>query len=35
VKFSATPTDIYRRAPCLDEHRAEILAQFGLEPDGS
>ena len=33
VKFSATPTDIYRRAPRLDEHRAEILAQFGLEPD--
>ncbi|MFU8815754.1 MAG: CaiB/BaiF CoA transferase family protein [Pseudomonadales bacterium] len=33
VKFSATPTDIYRRAPMLDEHRAEILAQFGLGPD--
>ncbi len=33
VKFSVTPADIYRRAPCLDEHRAEILAQFGLEPD--
>jgi crotonobetainyl-CoA:carnitine CoA-transferase CaiB-like acyl-CoA transferase len=31
IKFSATPTDIYRRAPCLDEHRAEILAQFGLD----
>ena len=35
VKFSATPTDIYRRAPRLDEHRAEILAQFGLAPDQS
>lgn len=30
VKFSETPTDIYRRAPRLDEHRAEILAQFGI-----
>jgi crotonobetainyl-CoA:carnitine CoA-transferase CaiB-like acyl-CoA transferase len=30
VKFSATPSDIYRRAPCLDEHRDEILTQFGL-----
>jgi crotonobetainyl-CoA:carnitine CoA-transferase CaiB-like acyl-CoA transferase len=29
-KFSTTPTDIYRRAPCLDEHRAEILQQFGI-----
>lgn len=35
VKFSSTPADIYRRAPCLDEHRAEILAQFGLGPDSS
>lgn len=33
VKFSATPTDIYRRAPMLDEHRAEILAQFGIAPE--
>lgn len=32
LKFSETPTDIYRRAPLLDEHRAEILAQFGIEP---
>jgi crotonobetainyl-CoA:carnitine CoA-transferase CaiB-like acyl-CoA transferase len=31
IKFSVTPTDIYRRAPRLDEHRAEILAQFGLD----
>jgi crotonobetainyl-CoA:carnitine CoA-transferase CaiB-like acyl-CoA transferase len=31
IKFSATPTDIYRRAPRLDEHRSEILAQFGLD----
>jgi crotonobetainyl-CoA:carnitine CoA-transferase CaiB-like acyl-CoA transferase len=30
VKFSRTPTDIYRRAPRLDEHRGEILAQFGI-----
>jgi crotonobetainyl-CoA:carnitine CoA-transferase CaiB-like acyl-CoA transferase len=30
IKFSETPADIYRRAPMLDEHRAEILAQFGL-----
>lgn len=30
LKFTATPTDVYRRAPRLDEHRAEILAQFGL-----
>jgi len=30
MKFSVTPTDIYRRAPRLDEHRAEILSQFGL-----
>ena len=33
LKFSSTPTDIYRRAPCLDEHRDEILAQFGLGPE--
>ncbi|MEQ8483499.1 MAG: CoA transferase [Pseudomonadales bacterium] len=31
IKFTTTPTDIYRRAPMLDEHRAEILAQFGLD----
>jgi len=30
LKFTATPTDIYRRAPLLDEHRAEILEQFGI-----
>ncbi len=30
LKFSRTPTDVYRRAPRLDEHRAEILAQFGI-----
>ena len=30
LKFSRTPADIYRRPPRLDEHRAEILAQFGL-----
>lgn len=30
LKFSMTPADIYRRAPRLDEHRAEILSQFGL-----
>jgi len=30
LKFTATPTDIYRRAPLLDEHRVEILSQFGI-----
>ena len=33
LKFSATPSGIYRRAPRLDEHRDEILAQFGLTPE--
>jgi len=31
IKFTRTTTDIYRRAPLLDEHRAEILAQFGID----
>ncbi|MCZ6618792.1 MAG: CoA transferase [Gammaproteobacteria bacterium] len=31
IKFTRTRTDIYRRAPLLDEHRAEILAQFGID----
>jgi len=30
LKFTRTPADVYRRAPLLDEHRAEILGQFGL-----
>ncbi len=33
IKFTRTKTDIYRRAPLLDEHRAEILAQFGIESE--
>jgi crotonobetainyl-CoA:carnitine CoA-transferase CaiB-like acyl-CoA transferase len=30
IKFTKTPTTIYRRAPMLDEHRQEIFDQFGL-----
>jgi crotonobetainyl-CoA:carnitine CoA-transferase CaiB-like acyl-CoA transferase len=30
LKFTGTPTDVYRRAPLLDEHRAEIFDQFNL-----
>ncbi len=30
LKFTDTPADVYRRAPLLDEHRAEILRQFGI-----
>ena len=33
IKFTETPATIYRRAPRLDEHRSEILAQFGVKPD--
>lgn len=31
VKLSATPMAIRRRAPLLDEHRAEVLAELGLQ----
>ncbi len=33
IKFTATPLDALRRAPRLDEHRADILREFGL-PNG-
>ncbi len=33
IKFTQTPTTVYRRAPLLDEHRAEILAQFGINEE--
>jgi crotonobetainyl-CoA:carnitine CoA-transferase CaiB-like acyl-CoA transferase len=31
VKLSATPMSIRRRAPLLDEHRSEVLAELGLQ----
>ena len=36
IKYTETKTGVRRRAPLLDEHRDEILAQFGLDagPDG-
>ncbi len=36
LKFTRTPSDIYRRAPLLDEHRAEVFEQFeiDLQPSG-
>ncbi len=33
IKFTQTPSAVYRRAPMLDEHRAEILAQFGISEE--
>ena len=30
MKFTGTPSGIYRRPPLLDEHRAEILAEAGF-----
>jgi crotonobetainyl-CoA:carnitine CoA-transferase CaiB-like acyl-CoA transferase len=33
IKFTRTPSAVYRRAPMLDEHRAEILAQFGISEE--
>ncbi|MDP9235896.1 MAG: CoA transferase [Chloroflexota bacterium] len=30
VKFTATPTRVYRRPPLLDEHRQEILLEAGI-----
>lgn len=33
IKFTETPTGLYRRAPRLDEHRDEIWEQFGLPLD--
>ena len=34
IKYTETKTGVRRRAPLLDEHRDEILAQFGLDRDG-
>jgi len=34
IKYTETKTGVRRRAPLLDEHRDEILAQFGLDQDG-
>ena len=31
IKYTGTKTGVRRRAPLLDEHRDEILAQFGLD----
>jgi len=33
LKFTATPASVYRRPPLLDEHRAEILAEAGIDPE--
>ena len=30
IRFTATPGGVYRRAPILGEHTAEVLAEFGL-----
>ena len=35
IRFTETPSGIKRRPPNLDEHRAEILAEFGIEPEPS
>jgi crotonobetainyl-CoA:carnitine CoA-transferase CaiB-like acyl-CoA transferase len=35
MRFTATPAGIYRRAPRLDEHGAEILAELAKEQGGS
>ena len=35
IKFTETPTRVYRRPPLLDEHRAEILAEAGIADPGS
>ena len=37
IKFTETPTRVYRRPPLLDEHRQEILAEAGIaaSPDVS
>ncbi len=32
IKFTETPTRVYRRPPLLDEHRDEILAEAGIAP---
>ena len=34
IKFTATPLDPLRRAPRLDEHRADILREYGLADVG-
>ena len=31
IKYTETKTGVRRRAPLLDEHRDEILAQFGIK----
>ena len=36
IKYTETKTGVRHRAPLLDEHRDEILAQFGLaDPEGN
>jgi len=34
IHFTQTPAKVYRRPPLLDEHRAEILAEIGVDPHG-
>jgi crotonobetainyl-CoA:carnitine CoA-transferase CaiB-like acyl-CoA transferase len=35
LKFTQTPAKVYRRPPLLDEHRAEIFAEIGIEAAAS
>jgi crotonobetainyl-CoA:carnitine CoA-transferase CaiB-like acyl-CoA transferase len=35
LKFTETPTCVYRRPPLLDEHRREILAEAGVTEAGA
>jgi crotonobetainyl-CoA:carnitine CoA-transferase CaiB-like acyl-CoA transferase len=35
LKFTQTPAKVYRRPPLLDEHRAEIFAEIGVEAAAS
>ena len=35
IKYTETKTGVRRRAPLLDEHREEILAQFGISDPGN
>jgi crotonobetainyl-CoA:carnitine CoA-transferase CaiB-like acyl-CoA transferase len=32
IKFTNTPSGVYRRPPTLGEHIDEVYAQFGLKP---